>query len=517
MSRKLLSPENAANTWQRRSSPIIVGKDLLELLSSSMYVDPMTVYREYIQNSADAIDEARRKGLLLHDDSGCVDIHVDTNGRTVRIRDNGTGIGRDQFEERLTAFGASLKRGTRARGFRGVGRLAGLGYCQELIFRARTDGEGSVGELRWDCRNIKALLRTAEANLTLQDVVNSVVDIRYVEGKGFPNHFFEVELRGIVRHKNDALLNPFAIYDYLSEVAPVPFSPDFQFGELITSTLADHIALGNLNIHISGIKDQIYRPHRNNIEIAGATHDRFIDVEICPIPSVDGGLGALAWFLHHDYKGAVPVSHIRGLRLRSGNIQVGGRDLLQDLFAEMRFNSWTVGEVHTIDSRIVPNGRRDHFEQNIHFNNLTNHISPIARQISTRCRLSSILRNLLRDFQRREAVAREKLQAIKQGSLGSADRRKMLNAVEELINGMRRLAARELLTAELKVSLKETITTIEKELTRARRYDRPAKALAQLPVGKRRTYEQVFALIYECSNSHASAHVLVERILGKLD
>ena len=35
---------------------VIVGKDILELLSSSMYLDPITIYREYVQNSADAID-----------------------------------------------------------------------------------------------------------------------------------------------------------------------------------------------------------------------------------------------------------------------------------------------------------------------------------------------------------------------------------------------------------------------------------------------------------------------------
>lgn len=32
---------------------IVVGKDILELVSSAMYVDPLTIYREYIQNAAD--------------------------------------------------------------------------------------------------------------------------------------------------------------------------------------------------------------------------------------------------------------------------------------------------------------------------------------------------------------------------------------------------------------------------------------------------------------------------------
>ena len=48
--------------WQGLADEIVIGKDILELLSSSMYVDPMTIYREYAQNAADSIDEARAAG-----------------------------------------------------------------------------------------------------------------------------------------------------------------------------------------------------------------------------------------------------------------------------------------------------------------------------------------------------------------------------------------------------------------------------------------------------------------------
>src|SRR3546814_19617948 len=33
---------------------VVIGKDILELLSSAMYTDPLTIYREYVQNPADA-------------------------------------------------------------------------------------------------------------------------------------------------------------------------------------------------------------------------------------------------------------------------------------------------------------------------------------------------------------------------------------------------------------------------------------------------------------------------------
>src|SRR5712692_10405702 len=97
--------------WAPRNGPVIVGKDILELLSSSMYVEPMTIYREYVQNSADAIDDARRCGLLPAKTGGRVDISIDPLARRVRIRDSGTGVEESYFSNRLTAFGASAKRG----------------------------------------------------------------------------------------------------------------------------------------------------------------------------------------------------------------------------------------------------------------------------------------------------------------------------------------------------------------------------------------------------------------------
>ena len=47
-------------------SKIVVGKDIIELLGSAMYRDPLSIYREYIQNAVDSIDEAIESGCLLY-------------------------------------------------------------------------------------------------------------------------------------------------------------------------------------------------------------------------------------------------------------------------------------------------------------------------------------------------------------------------------------------------------------------------------------------------------------------
>ena len=109
----------------------------------------------------------------------------------------------------------SMKRGTSARGFRGVGRLAGLGYAQELVFRSRTKGEQLVSEMRWDCRELRAKLRSAQSDNRLAELVSGIVSVSRIAAGDYPERFFEVELSGIVRLRSDKLMSPTAIGDYL--------------------------------------------------------------------------------------------------------------------------------------------------------------------------------------------------------------------------------------------------------------------------------------------------------------
>ena len=372
--------------WTPTGAKIHIGKDILELLSSSMYVDPMTIYREYIQNSADALDELKNRGRPRNE-RPTIEIAIDPQTRTVRIRDNGTGIPADQFVSKLCNLGASSKRGTSARGFRGVGRLAGLGYCQELVFRSRAAGDKDVSEMRWDCKGLKAQLRSATADKDIAALIREVVSVRQVKPDGYPARFFEVELRAVVRHRSDKLLSASEVSKYLVQVAPVPFAPNFRFEERISESLRDHVETGDVEIYVNGAERPLYRPHRNKIALGDEEGDRFTELELHTFDGVDGTPAAVAWILHHGYTNALPNDAlIKGIRLRVGNVQIGEHALLEELFPEPRFNAWSVGEVHIFDRRVIPNGRRDHFEQNVHFDNILNQLGPIARDITRRCR-----------------------------------------------------------------------------------------------------------------------------------
>lgn len=503
--------------WASDISPVVIGKDILELLSSAMYVDPLSIFREYVQNAADSIDEAQRTGLLKASEPGRVNIDVNAASRTIKIRDNGFGLPHEEFGLRLTAFGASKKRGKNTRGFRGVGRLAGLGYCQELIFRSRVAGAPRVSELKWDCRKLRTLLRAADFDGNLDKLVHQTVETRRIDGHGWPAHFFEVELVSVVRHRNDQLLNAIAIERYLSEVAPVPFAPEFVYGAEITAALKPLVELGGIEIRVNGAVDQVRRPHRDALELGRDIFDRFTELEVLQIPAVDGDVAAVGWVLHHGYAGALPAStRVRGLRLRSGNVQIGADDLLYELFSEPRFNGWAVGEIHVLDRRLVPNGRRDHFEQNVHLFNLLNHLSPAAREISRRCRTSSKRRKWLKDFERYRGLAKDKAAILRQRSLGKIDRARIAVEIEELLVLMDRISALDHLDAQTKDGLCVSVRGLRRSVGRLLRNASKKTALAHVPAQKKRAYEQILALIYECSPNQAAAKVLVDKILAKL-
>jgi molecular chaperone HtpG len=503
--------------WQGLSDEIVIGKDILELLSSSMYVDPMTIFREYVQNAADSIDEARAAGLLGPKDPGRVAIKIDLDARTVRITDNGTGVAHADFSGRLAAFGASKKRGRGARGFRGVGRLAGIGYCQELIFRSRVAGEAKVSEMRWDCRKLKTLLRSNEDCADLRQTVGQVVEIRRIPASNVGERFFEVEMRGIIRHRNDQLLSASAVNTYLSQVGPVPFREDFPFRGKILEYLAPHVRFGDIEILIGEDAVPVCRPHGESLEVGTGVFDPFTEVELFSIEGVDGETACLGWVLHHGYTGALPAAcNVRGLRVRCGNIQVGDDRMFEELFPEARFNGWSVGELHVIDPRIIPNGRRDHFEQSVHFHNLLTHLAPIARDITRKCRTSSVQRKWSRDFELRETAIRDRAAIIKQGALGRQNRYQITEEIRAGLALLDRIITKGLLPSAVMSQLKKRKERLERDVSKILKAPVRAGALSDIPSSKRRAYEHLIGLIYECSASQANAKLLVDKILARI-
>lgn len=490
---------------------VIVGKDVLELLSTAMYVDPLTIYREYVQNAADAIDQARATGL----DAGRIEVTIDDAARSISIRDDGAGIPSADFSRVLTSVGASAKRGTDARGFRGVGRLSGLAYARSLAFRSRAAGEASVSTITWNCQALRTALRDSTDTRDLASIISAITTTTLVDEAGAP--FFEVRLEGVARQGDDRIMSPAVVADYLSEIAPVPFNAGFAHALQIEEGLAGTVTLGDLAITINA-SDPITRPFRDELPIVGGRPLRLREVALIEVPSVDGGVGAVGWVAHHDYEGAIhPSTHVRGLRVRAGDVQIGEGGILADIFPESRFDAWTVGEIHVLDHRITPNGRRDDFERNVHLANLKNHLTPLGRDVANRCRTSSQDRKRLRDIELEQASAREGISILAQGSLGPAECDRVALSVELALMKLDKLIGPVDPLDEASAAAHSQVSGLRAELELLMSEDAPpASPLDRLPAGRRAFYEEMFGLIYENVPNRSAAKSLVDRIMSKI-
>src|SRR3989454_10186996 len=246
----LVSVARASDARVPLTSEIVVGKDILELLSTAMYVDPLAILREYVQNAADAIDAAHLDGLLGSNAPGRIDVQIHSESRELVVKDNGSGVKVADAERVLVAFGASGKRGKGFRGFRGIGRLGGLGYARTLTFRTRAAGESQITEVQWDCRELREQLLAVSGKPGLEDVVRKIVSVKRVSVRGGEPHFFEVRLAGVVRLWNDLLLNSEEVSRYLSQVCPLPFDPRLPFANDIEHHLAGHVAPRRFKIYL---------------------------------------------------------------------------------------------------------------------------------------------------------------------------------------------------------------------------------------------------------------------------
>ncbi|MDE2847264.1 MAG: ATP-binding protein [Gemmatimonadota bacterium] len=497
--------------------PIFIGKDILELLSSSMYINPLSIYREYIQNAVDAIDEAVSAGLLDSPDAGVIEIDLDQLGRRAIIRDNGIGVPNDEFQHRMLSFGGSNKRSTNARGFRGVGRLSGLGYVQQLVFRSRATGDPHVLEAVWDGRFVKQLLLSAEMDTDLYTVVQKAVAINRIDSHNYPVNFFEVQMIKPRRIANDKLMNESEIEAFLAQTCPCHFSPEFEHGLEVDRLLSSYDRAGSsYSIFMNGSDTPICRPYRNSVTYSESKVASLGKLRTFDIRGIDDEISATGWFVHHDYQGAIPVSQgVRGLRARVGNIQIGDDRVFSDVFPEERFCSWTIGEVHVLDPRVIPNGRRDAFEANVHLDNIIMHLRPVVSEIVRECRFSSQRRNRRKAFELRESKVTEKLDIVRQGAI-SENYAKVVNAeIGSLLMEMQKIAQFESFDDVEKTELKNRYDEVETKVKTCIQYINRS-AFDSLSKRHQTLYREVFDLIYDCSANQVAAKRLIDRMLDRI-
>ena len=401
-------------------SNIIIGKHALESLTTGMYADPYVVFREYIQNAADAIDNAVRQRLLTRDSAKIV-IHLSPAEKSIIISDNGTGIRTDEAEQALISIGNSKKTSEFDRGFRGIGRLAALGYCSKLTFETSAVSETTGTKIVIDSRKLSLLLTSKDnKDVTISEVLEQVYLIeQYPENREL--HYFRVILDGV---EDTSGLNDYEnVVSYISQNAPVPYDPSsFAWGgEIIRRLHAEGLEIDSYNILLSfgNTVKQIYKPYKDCFLVDKGKNlfDSVSDIKLVKVKQNAGDTLAIAWLGKTNYLGSIYDKSIKGLRLRKGNIQIGDGQTLNTIFKDARFNGWSIGEVFVLSSELIPNARRDNFEKTPAYFILTEQLQKIAAEITREIRAASLKRNkaLSETLERAKEPMQDAVEAIESG------------------------------------------------------------------------------------------------------
>lgn len=485
-------------------SQSLIGGEIFSLVTAGMYDSPLRIYREYIQNSADAIS-------LNRPQMGRVDVQIDRMNESITIRDNGPGLSPAEAVQNLIPVAKSSKQRGVDRGFRGIGRLAGLAFAERVSFTTRASPEQSVCRITWNGFQFGKLISKKKS---YDSALKSCVVIEEIDNLNYPDHFFEVYIDKIGRHVAGTLLNRDLVQSYISEVCPVPMSPNFPFSPEIAELLANLENWIELDIFINEDAAPLVRKFDQKIQLSESRVSQYVGLETVSIPSLDGGISAIGWLAHSDYFGAIPKClGIRGIRARIGNLQIGDESIFSHLFSEERFNRWCVGEVHILDSRIVPNGCRDYFELNPHVRNIENYLTTRFRQLASRCRKESSTRykakRLTSEVDKHIAI----YEFIDSGVLSERDTREIVEGELKKIDDIKSTFGNSDKAASVEL---EAINRIEKRLmdfqfsTRHRMFD-------GVPKSKISVYQKVFYELLKVTRDPDTVLQIIESMLDDVN
>ena len=340
-----------------------IGKDVIESLTLGMYEDCRFIYREYVQNAADAVDKAVKLAII---DKGSEEIHIkiDVENRNISIFDNATGIPHENVVSILRNIAHSTKKRGEDKGFRGIGRLGGLGYCSKLKFETSYFGEDKKSIMIWDAELLKYIINDRDNNEEAVEVLSRVTNTSF-ETEDVNTHYFRVIMEDVT---SDDLLDVESVTDYLSMVAPVEISSQFIYRNKINNFRKENgLSVDTYNIYIN--EDQIYKPYTSVIyeDYHGGKKkvDDILDIDFLLSRDDNENIIYWGWYTISCLKGQMKPKNIaRGIRLRKENIQIGDEEICKKFFSkteDQRFSFYYFGEIHALSKGLIPNSRRDYF------------------------------------------------------------------------------------------------------------------------------------------------------------
>lgn len=416
-----------------------VGAFVLDTLTVGMYTDARDAVREYIQNSLDGIRLAVTRGLIT-DDDGKITLRQSPALDQLTVSDNGAGIAHANAASTLLSIGKSSKKIGENAGFRGIGRLAGIAYCDSLVFETSCAGEHVGTRLEFDCAELRSNFDPHKPGPTrdLEEVMRNSCQIGSFEENG-EAHYFRVTMKNLKGDGRDFLGFEY-LNDYLCQYSPVDYNAQkFMWAK----DIRERISRSSFSVPITHIElmgddkksHSIQKPYKGRYRIHGGTTLEVTGVTFFDDPSTEERYWG--WYSESELLGSITEKECAGLRIRVENILVGGSQLTELLFAKdstsnARFNNYFVGEVFLRPGVVVPNARRDGFEDTEVWRDVCNELEELANKLSAQVRSSSQVRNksVAKIKTEVERLISETDNQIDQGFTSEEDRNNQVEKIE---------------------------------------------------------------------------------------
>lgn len=447
------------------------GKFLLEILTNGMYSNPLHIYREYIQNATDSIDTAISLGLLTKD-SAEIHMIIDRDHEKITIRDNGIGISSSVAQTVLLSLGDSTKDPTESRGFRGIGRISGLGYADRVTFVTSANGENKKTIMVCNGQKMRSLL--SPSTNEVGDVMDAfrAISLFSTPSEASSAHYFEVIIERVIPAAKD-LLDEDKVTKYLASTAPVDFDQQkFTQGGSINRYFADNgFPITCYSIYKGKRKLPIYKLYSRSLN-AGKhsktkTKDYVKSIEFVYEEANDGSPLYIGWLAITDFSGQLSDPEVQGIRLRKGNILIGDNKTFERFFPSEgeNANKMFAGEIHALHSGLIPNSQRDFFEPNEVYLQFYNKLQNWARNLNKKYRRgTSLTTSAIRKVRECEERQAELSQQIQAGAISSDTKREQIAQELEHIQKTREKEVKVILRAIESGTIDEERSVIAKEL-----------------------------------------------------
>lgn len=329
---------------------IIVGRSLLETLTSALYENPIILFREYVQNSLDAYNYATKiEGRDLVSDFH-VNIDIDRESRTIKIRDNGYGIvSSEQFAKAMLSFGNSEKLDrTQFIGFRGIGRVSALPFCQELRFINKKQNQSTIDVCTWRGDDYRKILNDESTEMSsFEQTVQKIVNLDAKTCDIDNSHYFEVVISNYSLEVEEVIENPNFIQQ-LRKLLPIKYADDFTSGNAIISRYNQY-----MNEDFTDYMCSVYLDgnelRKNYSQDKHVLESGIVYLEVREKGGSDkkkpGDKMGLLWFTFDRKIEAKKGDTDYGILVRSKNVLMGDNDTFADLCTSSKEHIATYSEL----------------------------------------------------------------------------------------------------------------------------------------------------------------------------